>query len=182
MKLASKPVKDIRPSKKPEEDLRKIGEKVDDAYFIALNTYDIAWRTVAEAIAISVSAFIIGAAGGAAGVGFLGVLGGIALGIAVGLTQKNFYITLISAPGGAMIGLVMGAIFWVTGSSKIYPVIAALFAILGAMIGGRRQAAFTRRNWWEKLRPFFGALGGLVFGLLGSALGWGILSTIKLFR
>jgi hypothetical protein len=181
-KATTKPRIDKKSKKRPEEEFKKVGEKVDEAYFTVLKTYAIAWRTVAEAIAIAVAAFIIGTAGGAAGIGFLGILGGIALGITVGLTQKNFYIALISAPGGAMIGLLVGAIFWVIGNPKIFPLIVTLFSILGAVIGGRRKPTFSRRNWWEKLRPFFGALGGLVFSALGAALGWGILSTIKLFQ
>ena len=181
-KTVQKNKKDTKPIKRPEDELKKVGEKVDDAYFTVLNTYAIAWRTVAEAIAIAVSAFIIGAAGGAAGAGFLGILGGIALGIAVGLTRKNFYITLVSAPGGSMIGLLVGAISWVIGIPKTYPLIVTLFAFLGAVVGGRRRTAFAHRNWWEKLRPFLGALGGLAFSALGSALGWGILSTIRLFQ
>ena len=182
---ASKLQTDSKPSPiqtSPEIDLKKVGEKADKAYFTVLNTYAIAWRTVAEAIAIAIAAFIIGTAGGAAGAGFWAILGGIALGIAVGLSQKNFYITLISAPVGALLGLGVGAIFWAAGISKILPLIITLFSILGAVIGGKPQPAFTRRNWWEKLRPVFGGLGGLVFGILGTLLGYGIWSTIQLFR
>jgi len=170
-------------SKKPhEEDHRIIGEKVEDAYLAALGTYSIAWRTAAEGIAIAVAAFIIGTAGGAAGIGFLGALGGIFVGIAVGLTQKNFYITLVSAPGGAISGLLVGSIFWVFGNPKIFPVIVILFSVFGAIFGGRPKLVFARRNWWEKLRPFLGGLGGLIFAALGSALGWGILSAIQLIQ
>jgi hypothetical protein len=173
---------ELKPQKHPEEKFIKAGEKVEDAYFTVLNTYAIAWRTVAEAIAIAVAAFIIGVAGGAVGIGFLGVLGGIALGIAVGLTQKHFYITLISAPAGALMGLGLGAVFWVLGNPKIFPLIVGLFSIFGAVIGGRRRRSFSHINWWEKLRPFLGGLGGLAFSALGAALGWGISSTIKLFQ
>jgi hypothetical protein len=181
-KADSKSSMNVPASNYPEIDISKVGEKIDEAYFTVLNIYTVAWRTLAEAIAIAVGAFIIGAAGGVARAGFLGILGGIALGIAVGLTQKNFYITLISAPVGAMIGLGVGAIFWVAGISKIFPLIVTLLSIVGAIMGGKQRPVLNRKNWWERLRPFFGALGGLAFGLLGMLLGWGILSTIKLFQ
>ncbi len=170
-----------KPEKRPEDELRKVGEKVDKAYFTVLNTYTIAWRTVGEVIAISVAGFIIGVAGGATGMGLWGVVGAVFIGIAVGLTQKNFYIVLVSAPGGALLGLGIGAIIWIMGAPGALPFIVTVCAVLGAFIGGKRRTVFDHHNWWEKLRPFLGALGGFLFGFLGVLLGLGIQGVISFF-
>jgi hypothetical protein len=165
-----------------EEEIRKATQKLDGAYFTVMNTYAIAWRTVGEGIAIAVSAFIIGCVGGTTRMVFWSILGAIAVGIAVGITQKNFYVALISTPGAAILGLFMGAIFWISGNPKGAVFIVTIFAVFGAILGGRRRPAFNSRNWWEKLRPILGAVGGLVFGILGALLGLGITGTIELFR
>jgi hypothetical protein len=166
------------PLKTKEVELKKIGEAADDVYFKVYNTYAIAWRTVGEAIAIAVSSFIIGLAGGATQMQALGIIGAVLLGATVGFTHKIFYFVLVSAPAGALLGLLIGGIVWVTITPQAMVFIVTGVSILAAILGGRRVRPFKRRNWWEKARPFLGALGGLGFGMLGMLVGWGIRSAI----
>jgi len=168
-----------KPEKSTEVELKKIGEVADDVYIKIYNTYAIAWRTVGETIAIAVSSFIIGLAGGATQMQVIGLFGAILLGVAVGFTHKIFYIVLVSAPAGALLGLLIGGIVWVTITPQAMVFIVAGLSILAAILGGRRVRPFTRRNWWEKARPFIGALGGLGFGVLGMLVGWGVRSAIN---
>jgi len=168
------------PNKPNTQDLLKVGEKADEVYFTVLNTYVIAWRTVGEAISIALTGFILGFVGGITGVYFPGILGAILVGIAVGFTRKLFYLVLISAPAGLLLGFGLGATIWVLGGNPQVMVYTGLvFAIMGALLGGRRSLPFGRRNCWEKSRPLLGAMGGFVFGLLGTLLGWAIVTGIQ---
>jgi hypothetical protein len=169
-----------KPTKPPTKDLRQATEKADELYFMAWNTYAIAWRTVGEAISIALTGFILGFIGGATATYFPGVLGAMLVGLAVGLTRKQFYLVLISAPAGLLLGLGLGALSWMLGSGpQIMVYTGMVFAIIGAVLGGRRKPPFRRRNCWEKARPFLGTLGGFAFGLFGTLLGWGISSGIQ---
>ena len=169
-----------KPTPPPTEDIRKATEKADEVYFTVLNTYAIAWRTVGEAISIALIGFILGFIGGATATYFPGVLGAILVGLAVGLTRKQFYLVLISAPAGLLLGLGLGAASWILGSGpQIMVYTGMVFAIIGAILGGRRNPPFRRRNCWEKARPLLGALGGFVFGLFGTLLGWGIAAGVQ---
>ena len=161
-------VKSDEKAPKPQsEDIKKAAEKADDVYFTLWNTYAIAWRTVGEAISIALTGFILGFVGGATGAIFPGILGAILVGLAVGLTRKQFYIVLISAPAGLLLGLGLGALTWALGSGPQTMVYTGLFfAIVGAVLGGRRNLPFSQRNCWEKARPVLGALGGLGFGII----------------
>jgi ribosomal protein L40E len=169
-----------KPPKPDTEDLLKVGEKADEVYFTVLNTYAIAWRTVSEAISIALTGFILGIVGGVTGVYFPGILGAILVGMAVGLTRKQFYLVLVSAPAGLLLGFGLGAAVWILGGGPQVMVYTGLvFAITGALLGGRRSPPFARRNCWEKSRPLLGAFGGFAFGLLGTLLGWGIASGVQ---
>jgi hypothetical protein len=169
-----------KPEELPTEDILKIGEKADDVYFTILNTYAIAWRTVGEAISIALTGFILGFVGAVTGMYFPGVLGAVLVGMAVGLTRKQFYLVLISAPAGLLLGLGFGALSWMIGGEPQIMVFTGLVgAVIGAVLGGRRNPPFGQRNCWEKARPLLGAMGGLAFGLLGTFLGWGIASVIR---
>ena len=171
-----------KPEQRPEEQLKKIGEKADDAYFTVMNTYAIAWRTIGEAVAIAISSFILGFVGGATEMWYAGIIFATLLGVVIGLTRKNFYFVLASAPIGTLIGMGVGVIPWVLGAGpKLMIFSAGIFAILAAVVGGRRNLPFGRRNWWEKARPFLGGLGGFGFGFLGMLLGWGLITTIEAF-
>jgi hypothetical protein len=169
-----------KPAKPPTEELLKVGEKADEVYFTVLNTYAIAWRTLGEAISIGLTGFILGFVGGSTGVFFPGVLGAILVGLAVGFTRKQFYVVLISAPAGLLLGLGLGATVWaLSGGPQVMVYTGLVFAIVGAILGGRRSLPFGRRNCWEKSRPLLGALGGLAFGLLGTLSGWGVVEGIR---
>jgi len=166
--------------KPPSEELRKVGEKADDVYFMALDAYAIAWRTVGEAISIALTGFTLGIVGGATGMAFPGILGAVLVGLAVGSTRKQFYLALIGAPAGLLLGLGLGAAVWVLGGGPQVLVFSGLVgALIGAIAGGQRNLPFGRRNFWEKARPLLGLAGGFVFGVLGTLLGWGIAAGVR---
>ncbi len=178
VKPAPKPHPAPKPKKRPEEDLRKAGEKADQVYNAALYTYSVTWRTAAEAISIALVGLIIGMVGGATSMQVWGLLGAGLLGVAVGLTAKNFYMTLLSAPGGALLGLGLSAALWFVGASPKWLVfIVTVFAIAATVVGGRPRRQ-RRQNFWEKARPFLGGLGGLAFGIVGMLAGWGVATAI----
>jgi F0F1-type ATP synthase assembly protein I len=164
----------------PKEEIQDAGEKVEEAYFTIIKTYSIAWRTVGEAIAIAVSGFIIGVVGGATGMSPWGVLGALIVGIAVGMTRKNFMVVVLSAPVASILGLFLGGLFWVSGYPQMMVFCVSILAILGAALGGQQRGKFQSMNWWEKARPFLGALGGLGSGLFGMGVGFLITQTIAL--
>lgn len=168
-------------SKQPQpDDLLGVVDKADDIYFTVLNTYAMAWRTVGEAISIALTGFILGLVGGATGAIIPGILGGILVGLAVGYTRKQLFLVLISAPAGLLLGLGLGALIWALGSGPQVMVYSGmLFAVIGTLLGGHRSLPYRQRNCWEKLRPIFGAIGGLVFAVLGALLGWGISAGIQ---
>ena len=157
------------------QDLKDATEKADGIYFTVLNTYAIAWRTVGEAISIALCGMILGFLGGVTGVIFPGILGAILIGLVVGFTRKPFIIVLISAPAGLFLGLGLGILIWILGGEpQIMIYLGMVFAIIGALLGGRRNLPFRQRNCWEKTRPLLGAMGGVASGFLGVILGWGI--------
>ena len=163
-----------------EADLRKAADKADEVYFTLWNTYAIAWRTLGEAIAIALTGFVLGFLGGVTWQYFPGVLGAGLVGLAVGLTRKQFYFALISAPAGLLLGLGPGALVWALGGDAAVMVYTGLVgAILGAIVGARRNLPFGKRNCWERARPFLGLLGGLAFGLLGTLIGWGLRAGVE---
>jgi len=157
-----------------DAEFSKAAEQVDEAYFKIMNVYTVAWRTVGEAIAITISAFIIGMVGAVTQRIFWGIVGAAAIGIAVGLTRKNFYLTLLSAPIGTILGICISTLFFITGKEGLVVFIVSFAAILGAILGVKPPGWFGQKNVWEKARPYLGALGGLGFGILGSLLGSGI--------
>jgi hypothetical protein len=170
----------VEPQQLHTVDIKQITGKTDDVYFTVLKTYAIAWRTVGEAIAIALTGIILGFVGGATLVIFPGIFGATLVGLAVGFTRKQFYIVLISAPAGLLLGLALGALIWVLGSGpQVMVYTGLLFAVFGALIGGHRSLPFKYRNCWEKARPLLGATGGLAFGILGALLGWGIRAGVQ---
>ena len=162
------------------KDLKDVVDSADDVYFTIMKTYSIAWRTAGEAIAIIITSLIIGITAGSAGQGTWGVLGAVLVGIAVGLTRKRFLLALISAPTGAMLGLIFGALFWIWGKIGVIVFIEIGFAVLGAVLGGSRHQGGKALNWWEKSRPFLGAGGGFIFGLFGVIIGIGLRKLMSL--
>jgi hypothetical protein len=169
-----------KPKQPQNEDIKKVTEKADELYFMAWNTYAIAWRTVGEAIAIALTGFILGFVGGATDTLFPGIVGATLVGLAIGITRKQFYIVLVSAPAGLLLGLGLGAMIWFLGSEpQVMVYTGMIFAIIGAVIGGKHSLPFRHRNCWEKARPFLGTMGGFVFGALGALIGWGIAAGIQ---
>lgn len=159
------------------ETARKGGEEVDKMFTNAVYAYSLLWRTVAEALAITVVSLGIGITAGATGAPFLGVAGGMLVGLAVGWAIKAAYFTMLMAPSGMVLGAVFGLLLWMAGlpQAVVLPMIG--LAALGGWLGGRR-VPFKRRNTWEKVRPFLGVLGGLGFGLIGTLIGWGLQSVV----
>lgn len=152
-------------------DLKQVGDSTERLFYGALNAYGMVWQTLAEAIAIGVTALLLGLVGAALRNGLLALLGAVVLGLLVGLLRKNLWLTMLGAPFGALLGAGLWLLPWSLGAGPggMLPT-SWFFAMLGAVIGGRRA---PRPGWWDKLRPFLGALGGLAFGLLGLAFGAG---------
>ena len=162
----------------PLETVRKGGEEVDKLFTNAVYAYSLVWRTVAEALVITVVGLGIGITAGAIGVPLLGVAGGVLVGLAVGWAIKAAYFTLLMAPVGMVLGAVFGLVLWVVGLPRAVVLPMIVLAAIGGWLGGRR-VPFRRRNTWEKVRPFLGMLGGLGFGLIGTLIGWGLQSVVS---
>lgn len=136
-------------------------------------------RVAAQAFAIAFSAFIIGAAAGTSAASpyepsrlhfFTAILGGALLGVVITLLRKRSIWTLLAAPLGSGLGLLVSSFLSAPGRPLPW---AAQFALAGALLfailGGKR----TRGNpipCLKVLQPIFGALGGLLFALLGYIL------------
>jgi hypothetical protein len=154
-------------------ELKKMGESSEQVYTTALGAYAAVWRTLGEALGIAVAGFIMGFIGGASGLAVFGALAATAIGVVVGLTTKNFWFSALSAPFGALLGAVIWTPLWALGAPLQGMLLSAwIGAALLARLGG--YPAPRRKNWWQNLRPLLGALGGLLFGLLGMLLGLGV--------
>jgi hypothetical protein len=160
------------------EDVRRVTEKTDELYDKAIYGYAVIWRTLAEAVAIAISATIIGLVGGATGMRFFGVIGGILVGIFVGRASKYYYWVLISAPIGALLGLGFSVIFWLVGLEWLPVFVVTAMACVAAGFRSR-PPSLRRKNFWESARPLLGAFGGLLFSLIGVGIGWGMIELIQ---
>lgn len=137
-------------------------------------------RTIAESLAIMTAALLIGLNSGKVCpfpngwflYALLAGAGGALVGLAVGSVVKPAFFALFSAPVGALVGIVAATMLKL-GSPRTFWL--PLFAITGAcclaLLGGRsnRTARFAK---YQRLRPWLGAIGGLVFGLIGFSAGW----------
>lgn len=156
-------------AKQPDEidELAKNAEKLAQG---AVGAYSLLWQTLGEALGIAVSCLVLGFFGGAIGAGGWALLACAAVGLAVGLTTKPFWLAALSAPLGALMGAVIGLALWLVGVRV--PILALLpgagLALLAAFLGGKRGGMF---QGWQRLRPFLGLLGGFAFGLGGVLLG-----------
>jgi hypothetical protein len=154
-------------------------EQIQKALLPASHALGLVWRTIGEALAIGLTAFGLGVVGAIFDMAAWALLGAILVGIAVGLSRKNLWPTILGAPLGGLAGLLVGGILWAVGLGPIWVVfISIVGAILGATIGSRRRAAGANR--WDKLRPWLGALGGLFFGVMGLLIGEGFQQLIQL--
>ena len=166
---SSAPVVHATQKTAPEiQELKQAGESLDKAYTSALNTYSLLWRTLGEIFAIALAAFLLGLLGSMAHLAFLGVLGGAGVGLAVGMVVKRFWWHLLT-PLALLFGAFLGLIPWALGAGPAGMFFSALlFTLLAVWLGRSPMAA---SGWWERLRPWLGTAGGLLFGLLGALLG-----------
>lgn len=145
---------------------------------LSIGTYLL--RTAAEAVAIAVSAFIIGLNAGSAptnlGNNTLFILlaagGGGLIGLCVGLVSKRVVWTLLSAPFGALLGTVAAIFLGLNQPRQPWMAVFTLGgAVLFALLGSYRSSGGLI-PCYQRIRPFLGLVGGLVFGLLGYAAGF----------
>lgn len=137
------------------------------------------WRTLGEALAIGLTAFGLGVIGAIVDMAFWALLGAALVGIAVGLSTKKFWPTILGAPLGAFSGMLVGGILWAVGLGATWVLFTSIIgAILGAVVGSRRRAAAS--NWWDRLRPWLGVLGGIFFGVIGLFVGESFQQLIRL--
>jgi hypothetical protein len=134
-------------------------------------------RTIAEALAILTAALVIGYNAGHVAINnwlpylLLGVAGGMAVGIAVGSVIKRSIFALFSAPFGALIGIFVAIGLRLDQRGTMWlPLFTIAGACLLAVLGGRSNRA-GRFQVYQRLRPILGAIGGILFSLLGFAIG-----------
>ena len=136
-------------------------------------------RVAAQGFAIALSAFIVGAGAGISAAGpyepsrlhfFTAILGGALLGVVITLLRKRSIWTLLAAPLGSGLGLLVSSFLTAPGRSMPW---AAQFALAGALLfaalGGKRTRGKSI-PCLKVLQPIFGAIGGLLFALLGYIL------------
>jgi hypothetical protein len=153
-------------------------QQVERLYTGAISAYHAVWSITSDAIAIAIVAFILGAVGGATGMGFWGVLGAMLVGLFVGYTEQSFWVNIIASPAGALIGIVGWAVVWAAGFGSKGMVFAATgLACIGALVGARRRT--TPLGCGAVVRPLLGAAGGFFFALLGLVIGLTIRTIVK---
>lgn len=132
-------------------------------------------RVAAQGIAIAVSAFLVGLTAGNSGAGLNHYLphllsalaGGALLGIVITLVRKRTIWTLLAAPFGSFIAFMLTT--FIRFPNRDVP-LAALITLAGgllfAVIGGQRSHG-KPLPCLKVLQPVLGAIGGLLFALLG---------------
>lgn len=136
-------------------------------------------RTVAEALAILIAAIVIGFNAGRVSPfpnGFpfllLGVGGSALVGLAVGSVVKRAVFVLFSAPFGALLGVGAATLLKLNVARTPWlPLFAIAGACLLALLGGRSNRT-ARFAGYQRFRPLLGAIGGILFGLIGFSAGW----------
>lgn len=136
------------------------------------------FRTLAEALAILTASLVIGFSAGRlspAGGAFIFLLlavGGSALvGFAVGSVIKMSIFVLFSAPFGALLGIGAALVLKLNSPGTPWlPLLAIAGACLLALLGGRSNR-IARFAGYQRFRPLLGAVGGIMFGLIGFAIG-----------
>lgn len=141
----------------------------------SLGIGSIVLRVAAQGIAIAVSAFIVGLTAGndAAGLNnnlphlLTALLGGALLGLVVTLVKKRTVWTLLAAPAGTILGAIIARLL--PDANPMLPfnsLVVLAGGLLLSMLGGTRTRG-TRIPCLQTLQPIAGALGGLLFSLLG---------------
>jgi hypothetical protein len=159
---------------RPLSDMNQVDEleSVQKALKSASSAYGVVFRILGEALAIALATFGLGMIGAITDQGVWAVLGAVIVGFVVGLVVKNFWPTTLGAPLGTLVGMIIGGIVWGVGIGPQWVILTSTVgAILGAVIGGHRRAAGV--IWWDKLRPWLGALGAIFFVALGLLIGEG---------
>ena len=134
-------------------------------------------RTLAESLAIAVAAVIIGFSAGSAADGntpfaLIAIAGGALVGLSVGLVIKRSMFVLFSAPFGALAGVLLAMAFGLNASGSVWlPLCATAAACVLALLGGRRNASAGMFRVYQRVRPWLGLLGGVVFALIGYGFG-----------
>jgi hypothetical protein len=132
-------------------------------------------RVAAQGIAIAVSAFLTGLAAGESASGLnryllhllTALIGGALLGIVISLVRKRTIWTLFAIPWGAFFGYILPVIFpFNTGRFPLAALLTVVGGVLFAVIGGKRTRG-KPLPCLKVLQPILGAIGGLLFALLG---------------
>lgn len=153
----------------------KEGAAVVGSSLGALGIGSLLLRTGAEALAIAFSAFLVGFLSAQTRSLLIGLAGGALIGLAVGSVTKRSFIVLLTAPVGTLLG--MGASYLlrraIPGLLPLIPWTAILAAAGGAVLGsvGGYRARGGIMSWYQRLRPYLGIAGGVLFALFGFALG-----------
>ena len=168
----------------PAPDLDAIGQQLKQGAAVlgtgigALGIGTIVLRSVAESVAIVISAFLIGLNSGNAIINLNGTtpyilvaaIGGALLGLAVGSVNKRLLFALLSAPFGAVLGTILAITL-----SGLLPrgpwsgLLTFAGGVIFALLGGERSGG---KSCYQRIRPVLGLVGGLLFGLLGFAAGY----------
>ena len=132
-------------------------------------------RIAAQGFAIAVASFIVGLTAGGAVAGqtrylphlLIALLGGALLGVVVTLVKKRTIWTLLAAPAGTILGSLIARLLPISSASLPFSALLALAGgLLLSVLGGYRSRG-SRIPCLKVLHPIAGAMGGLLFGLLG---------------
>jgi len=132
-------------------------------------------RVAAQGFAIAVASFIVGLNAGGAVSGqthylphlLTALLGGALLGVVVTLVKKRSIWTLLAAPAGTILGSLIARLLPISSQSLPFSALLALAGgLLFSVLGGNRSRG-SRIPCLKVLQPVVGAIGGLLFGLLG---------------
>jgi hypothetical protein len=136
------------------------------------------FRTLAEALAIAISAAIVGYCSGSMNRQLHGPImlfliaagGGALIGLAVGSVIKRGIFVILSAPFGTLLGVVIALILNLNKPmTPWYPLCGLVGGVSLALLGGHPNAT-GRFRVYQRLRPWLGLIGGALFGMLGYAI------------
>lgn len=165
----------------PLENMNRVGEL--DSLQTTLKTITSSsgaiLRTAGEALAVAFTAFGLGVTGATTDQASWAVLGAILAGVVVGVVEKNFWPTILGAPSGTLVGLIIGWIVWASGGGAEWMIFSCTAgALAGAIIGSHRRR--TGANWQRLLRPVFWMSAAVIFVILGLLVGEGFQQVIRL--
>jgi hypothetical protein len=160
------------------QQLQDGAQQVEKLYAGATGALRTAWSVTGDAIAIAIVAFALGMIGGATGMGFLGIAGATLVGLIIGYAEQSFWLTILAAPVGTLIGIAVWGLAWLAGAGPKGMVFTATgLACIGALIGSRRRT--TPMGCGGTVRPVLGAFGGICVSLVGLAIGLAIRAIFK---